>query len=331
MRRSDKAEAAPSAPRAGRSSHGPVSRKLPKPEIPYILAFEERVSSLEAQINMSRSSPFADGPEFQRLLRHEARPDLVRIALEIARDAYPELRPEPYLAIIDGLAARVRERCAAGAKPRQVLGQINWVLFVEEGFRGNTEEYYDPRNSYLNEVIDRKTGIPITLAVLYWTLAERVGLAMAGVNLPAHFLLRVGRGDATIFVDPFHAGALLDRAGCERRLAEIVGQPVALSEIQLEPCGVDLVVSRMLRNLKSIYVQQHDYIAALPVQRRLAALNPNDPAEHRDLGMLCIQVDRSGEAIAALQTYLDARPEAGDAETIHALLRAARRELALRN
>jgi regulator of sirC expression with transglutaminase-like and TPR domain len=276
-------------------------------------------------------SPFAESPEFQRLLRQEPGPDLSRIALEIARDAYPDLDVGHYLARIDALAARVRDRCVSLARPRQVLGQINWVLYVEEGFQGNADHYYDPKNSYLNEVIDRKLGIPISLSVLYRALAERLGLEMAGVNLPAHFLLRVGQGESTIFVDPFHAGALLDRQGCARRVAEVVGQPVALTDLQLAPCRLDLVVSRMLRNLKVIYAQERDFPSAVPVQRRLAALNPADPHEQRDLGMLLLHVDRPAEAIDPLQIYLDARPQADDAEPIRSLLRAARREVAQRN
>jgi len=266
-----------------------------------------------------------------RLLRGEPRPDLVRLTLEIARDAHPDLDLELYLGKIEALADRVRDRCAAGAKPRSILGQINWVLYVEEGYRGNTADYYDPANSYLNRVIDRKTGIPITLSVLYARIAERVGLVLEGMNLPAHFMLRSGRGDDTIFVDPFHAGALLDRKGCTERISEMIGRPVTLSESQLAPCSPDLVVSRMLRNLKTIYLEHQDHASALPVLRRLAALNPGDPREQCDLGMLCLQLDRPAEAIDPLQAYLDARPQAQEAEVIRPLLRAARREMALRN
>jgi regulator of sirC expression with transglutaminase-like and TPR domain len=274
---------------------------------------------------------FAESPEFARLLRREPRSDVVRIALEIARDAYPELDIGHYLGKIDALAGRVRDRCPAGAKPRSLLGQISWVLFVEEAFEGNTEDYYDPRNSYLNQVIDRKTGIPITLSMLYASVAARVGLEMAGVSLPAHFMLRVDSGDATTFVDPFHAGALLDRKGCERRIAQVVGRPVVLSEVQLAPCGPDQVVARLLRNLKMIYLEQRDYATALPVLRRLAALSPHDPQEQRDFGMLCLRLGRPGEAIGPLEAYLDARPDAQDVRTLGPLLRAARRDVALRN
>jgi regulator of sirC expression with transglutaminase-like and TPR domain len=276
-------------------------------------------------------SPFAASPEFERLLRGELQPDLVRITLEIARDAYPDLDIDQYLGKIGSLADRVRGRCATRSKTRSVLGQINWVLFVEEGFQGNAEDYYDPRNSYLNQVIERKTGIPITLAVLYATVAARVGVSLFGVNLPAHFMLRTDSGDATIFVDPFHAGALLDRKGCEQRIAQLIGRAITLSEIQFAPCGPGLVVARMLRNLKLIYLEQHDYAAALPVMQRLAALNRRDPEEQRDLGMLHVLLNRPAAAIDLLQAYLDARPHAHDADVLGSLLRAARRDTALRN
>jgi regulator of sirC expression with transglutaminase-like and TPR domain len=276
-------------------------------------------------------SPFAESPEFQRLLRGDSEADLVRIALEVARDAYPELDPEPYIARIEDLAARARDRCASVDRPRQVLGQINWVLFVEEGFRGNTDNYHNPRNSYLNEVIDLKTGIPITLSLLYWRLAERLGLTVGGVNLPAHFMLRVGRDDATVFVDPFNGGAVLDRDGCRRQVARVVGHDVQVSDAQFDPCPLRMIVARMLRNLKSIYLQNLDYPSAIPVQRRLAALNASDPEEQRDLGMLLLRVDRPAEAVAPLQTYLDSRPGEPESEDVRLLLSAARREVAQRN
>jgi len=255
----------------------------------------------------------------------------MRIALEIAQDAYPELEPELYLARIEALATRIRDRCPAGAKPRGVLGQINWVLFVEEGYRGNQDDYYDPRNSYLNEVVDRKLGIPISLSVLYWTLAERLGLAMFGVNLPAHFLLRIGERESTLFVDPYHAGAILDRRGCELRVSEIAGESLRLTDPQLAPCDQGVVVARMLRNLKAIYLRNHDFPTALPVLRRLAALRPADPEEQRDLGILCLQLDRPAEAIDPLQSYLNAAPGAEDHDQVHTLLGMAKREVALWN
>ena len=271
---------------------------------------------------------FEDSPEFRRLLAGDPAADLTRIALEIARDAYPDLEPGRYLGAIEALAERVRDRCAPGARPRQVIGQINWVLFVEERFRGNVEEYYDPRNSYLNEVIDRRAGIPISLSVLYLAVAARAGLEMAGVNLPAHFVVRAGGGSETVFVDPFYQGAILDRAGCARRVEEVTGQAVTLTEDQLAPCDAATIVARMLRNLKAVYLRGEHFDAALPVLRRLVALGRDDPVERRDLGVACLHAGRAGEAIDHLRAFLDAHPEADEAETVAALLRAAEREVA---
>src|SRR5262249_40900984 len=153
---------------------------------------------LSAGRSRSRSLPgrFGHSPEFQGLLAGARTPSLIRIALEIARDAYPALDIGQYVARVEDLAARIRARCGGLLKPRKILGQINWALFVEEGFTGNQENYFDPRNSYLNEVIDRKTGIPISLSILYWSLADRLGVPLEGVNLPAHFMLRLPEPDA---------------------------------------------------------------------------------------------------------------------------------------
>jgi regulator of sirC expression with transglutaminase-like and TPR domain len=253
---------------------------------------------------------------------------LLRIALEIARDAYHELDIESYVEKVNELADRIRDRCAGPSRPRKVLGQINWAMFVEEGYQGNRENYFDPRNSYLNEVIDRKTGIPISLSVLYLALAHQLDLPIAGVNLPAHFMLRLLGSSPLLFVDPFHSGELLDQPGCERRLTELARQPIQLSELQLAPCPARMVVARMLRNLKAIYLGTNDFLSALSVQRRLATVAEDQPEELRDLGMICLQVDRPGEAIDPLEAYLNAQPKADDADSVTDLLNTAQRIVA---
>jgi regulator of sirC expression with transglutaminase-like and TPR domain len=270
---------------------------------------------------------FRDSPEFQKLLEGDDRSSLIRVALEIAADAYPDLDIEHYVAKADKLAERVRARCEAGAKPRKVLGQINWALFVEEGYEGNHDNYFDPRNSYLNEVIDRKKGIPISLSILYVGLAERLGVVLEGVNLPAHFMLRLDDSTEPLFIDPFHAGEFLSRRGCEGRLSELIHHPVALSDDQIAACPPRVIVARMLRNLKAIYLGTNDFASALSVQRRLAAASHN-PEEQRDLGMICLQLERPGEAIDPLVAYLAAMPEADDAEPVRVLLSTARRQVA---
>lgn len=274
-------------------------------------------------------SDFSHSPEFQRLLGGDAAEiDLARVALEIARDVYSHLEIDAYLARIEDLGRRVRGRLPAGLSPERIIAQINWVLFVEEGFRGNDVDYYDPRNSYLNEVIDRRLGIPISLAAIYQAIATRVGLPMAGVNLPCHFVLRTGPESAPLFVDPYHEGAILDRQGCRKRVEEVGGQAVVLSERDFAPCSNLVVVARMLRNLKGGYLRLGDFAAALPVQRRLASLLPGELLEQRDLGVVAIHAGRAGEAIEPLLRYLQSRPEAEDREAIQAFLKLARREVA---
>ncbi len=275
------------------------------------------------------SNPFSESPEFLRLLRGEVEPDLTRLALEIAADAYPGLDPQAYLDQIEALSDRVRDRCPQGAKARHILGQINWVLFVEEKFRGNTEEYYDSRNSYLNEVLDRKLGIPMSLSLVYLAVAERLGLLMSGVNLPAHFIVRADAGQDAIFVDPYHAGQFLDREGCEQVVARVTGTPeVALTDANLAPCPPRVLVARMLRNLKAAYLREHEFPTALPVLRRLVALEKDDPEERRDLGVCCVHAGRPGEALDHLDAYLKARPKAADVRDVEAVAKVARREVA---
>ena len=268
---------------------------------------------------MRTRSTYPPSPEFERVLKGEDRLSLERVALEIARDAYPDLDVDAYLAKIDRLAERARDRCRPGASPRAALGQINWALFIEEEYKGNTEDYHDPRNSFLNEVIDRKTGIPISLSVLYWAIADRLGVALSAVNLPMHFVLRAEDDQGPLFIDPFHGGEFLDRNGCERLLSRLSGRPASLSDSQVEPVSIAEVVARILRNLKAIYFMHEDYPAALQVQRRLAAV-VGEPEEMRDLAMLCLQLERPGEAIDPLKAYLTARPEADDARVARHLL-----------
>ena len=209
-------------------------------------------------------SRFPDSPEFGRLVAGANDVHLARIALEIARDAHPELDIECYLEKIQQLAERTRDRCRPGSKIRDILGQMNWVLFVEAGLRANEEDYYDPRNSYLNEVLDRGLGIPISLSLVYWAVGERLGVR-GGANLPLHFMLRFEEDGRTWFVDPFRGGAIYNRENCARKLSDIVQQPVVLTDSLASPCAIRVVVARMLRNLKVVYGRRHEIASLLPV------------------------------------------------------------------
>ncbi|WP_165249003.1 SirB1 family protein [Paludisphaera soli] len=269
---------------------------------------------------------YPTSPEFERVVRGEAGADLARVALEIARDFRPGLDVEAQLGRIDALADRVRVRIREGAPARKLIGQINWVLFVEEGYKGNVEDYFEARNSYLDDVLDRRTGIPITLSILYRAIAGRLGLELSPANLPAHFMLRLDDGEPA-FLDAFHGGELLDRAGCQRRIAKLTGLLTPLSDAQLAPCSDAAVAARLLRNLKAIHLGEDDFPSALLVQRRLAAVS-DDATELRDLGMLCLRLDEPGQAIDPLTAYLKARPKPEDAEEVGALLSGARSAVA---
>ena len=275
--------------------------------------------------------PFARDVEFRRLIQGDEDVDLLRIGLEIARDAHPELDETEVLARVEELGERVRERCSPGAGARAMIGQVNWVMFVEEGYRGNTEDYFDPRNGYLNDVVDRKLGLPISLSILYRDVARRAGLALDCVNLPMHFALRVAGWDDPLFVDPFHEGRLLDRPACERFLGDLAGREIQLSAEECSGCEASVTVARMLRNFKAIYLERKDFASALPVVRRLAALRRDDLLEQRDWGMVSLQADRPGEALAPLGRYVEAKPAAPDAQAVRSLLKSARREVAFRN
>ena len=196
-----------------------------------------------------------------------------------------------------------------GSTVAEIVGQINWVLFVEEEFRGNQEDYYDPRNSYLNEVLDRGLGIPITLSLVYWTMAERLGLAMAGVDLPLHFMLRVDDRGQPWFVDPFHGGVLYDRRGCEQKPERDRRREVTLPDAAIQPCSSRVLISRMLRNLKVIYGRTGEIGSLLPIQRRLTALNRSNRANYVIWVFFACRPTRLGEAIEPLQAYLESLQE----------------------
>lgn len=269
-----------------------------------------------------------NSPEFIRLARGNEHTNLATIALEIARDAYPQLNPASVLSQLERWAQRVRGRCPEGARDRHILAQINRVLYEEERLRGDFDDYYNPRNSYLNDVLERRLGIPISLSIIHMEVAERVGLAMAGVNLPGHFVIRTGLGPSTLFIDPFHQGTILDRSECALRVKESTGEDVALDEEQLAPAANSVVIARMLRNLKAVYLKQAQFEQALPCLRRLVLLTRGEVVERRDLGAACVHAGAPGEAIDHLEAYLAARPDAHDAAKVGGLLKAARNRLA---
>jgi regulator of sirC expression with transglutaminase-like and TPR domain len=239
---------------------------------------------------------------------------LARAALAIARIEYPKLDPEPYVARLDAMGANAQlyiERRAFETGDHSALAGIravNAYLYEDQRFVGNREKYEDPRNSCLNEVLDRRTGIPITLALVYMEVARRAGLIVDGVNFPGHFLVRcpelTSRGSDSLIIDPFHAGALLSEHDCRLLLQRHVGSEVAFDKSLLAPATRPQIIVRMLLNLKRIYVNMRSFPQARLVTELLLATTPSALSELRDRGLLAYHLNDVTGALRDLQTYL---------------------------
>jgi len=239
---------------------------------------------------------------------------LAPAALVIARIEYPRLDVEAYLAKLDAMGELARQAVqrrlerTADTSRLACIKAVNEYLFEELHFVGNREKYEDPRNSCLNEVLDRRTGIPITLCVVYMEVARRAGLHIDGVNFPGHFLVRcpeVGsRGSSGLIIDPFHGGALLSEHDCRLLLQRQVGSEVAFSKSLLAPTTRLQILVRMLINLKRIYVHMRSFPQARDVTELLLAMTPSALSELRDRGLLAYHLNDVTGALRDLQTYL---------------------------
>jgi regulator of sirC expression with transglutaminase-like and TPR domain len=252
--------------------------------------------------------------------------DVAELALCLARDEFPEVDVAAYLSELDAMAheaqAYVRGRFAS-----QVAGLCRY-LFHEMGFRGNAQDYYDPRNSYLNHVLDRRTGIPISLCTVAMAIGARVGLKVVGVPLPAHFVVKAVASRDEILFDPFHGGRKLTPSDCELLVQQVTKTPFEATAANLQAVPLGLMVVRMLTNLKAIYLRRSDFRRAVRVLQRMRQLNPHDPVQQRDLGISLLRAERPGQAIDHLAAYLAAVPDGKDSEAVRALLSQARGELA---
>jgi regulator of sirC expression with transglutaminase-like and TPR domain len=262
----------------------------------------------------------------------DERIDLVRAALTIAQTEYPELDLEIYCGRIDEFARRVKRLVPDIGDPSESMMALNQVLFDEEGFRGNTADYYDPRNSFLNDVLDRKLGIPITLAVVYMEVARRVGFPLVGVGMPGHFLLKhydvEGR---EILIDPFNRGGILTALDCQRRLDEIYGGQMPLQPEFLTAVSRRQVLVRMLNNLKSIYLSARNFRKALPILDLILAIYPRSPEEVKQRALLRWSLGQHRAALADLEDYLKMSPDASDADEIRQTAASLRRMMATMN
>jgi regulator of sirC expression with transglutaminase-like and TPR domain len=258
----------------------------------------------------------------------DERIDLARGCLMIAQDAYPGLDVDRYMGEIERMAGRLRGRLpkAGGAEERVVA--LNQFLYEDLGYWGNTTDYYDPRNSYLNEVIERKTGIPITMSILYMELGRRIGLPLEGVSFPGHFLVRLKLRGGMLVLDPFAGGAPQSEEELRKRVKRVIPDGVAddlpAAELPLdqflEPASKRQILSRVLRNLKGIYRESDKPERMLDVLNRMLVVTPGASAELRDRGYVYQRLECYRAAFKDLTDYAEREPDAPDLDEVRGKL-----------
>lgn len=240
-----------------------------------------------------------------------------RAGLLFAREiAYPSLRPSDYVAQLEDIATAARAALAPHATPETRGLALAEFLFQSVGLRGNTADYYDPRNSYLNEVLDRRLGIPISLSAIYLEIGQQLGLPVAGVGLPGHFIVAVDAPAGPFYLDPFNGGVRLTAADCARRVRSASGYSGAFDPRWLIFTPAREIVVRMLNNPRHFYVRVEDWPLAIAVMECLRELQPNVPAHLRDLGLLHYRNGAIRLASSLLNEYLAREPDASDFDAV---------------
>jgi regulator of sirC expression with transglutaminase-like and TPR domain len=262
-------------------------------------------------------SPLAE--RFERMLTG---PDedipLTEAALLVACHHYPDLDVQHYLRRIDAIAEGLRSRVAQESSAQRRIVALNHYLFQELGFAPNARDYYDPRNSFLNDVLDRRLGIPITLSILYMDAGGKIGLPLQGICFPGHFLVKCKLGEGLVILDPYSGGASLGITDLQRRLRETRGGEVSRAIIAGMLVGAKNkdILLRMLRNLKAIYLRNHDLDHALAIMQWIVCAAPDQAPEIRDRGMIYQEMECFRAAIADFERYLELSPDCSDAGDI---------------
>ena len=258
------------------------------------------------------------------LVRAESEMDLARAALLVANEEYPQLPVELYLARLDQVAEEVKDRLACETAPLVVLSEVIETLFERRSMRGNRDSYYDPRNSFLNDVLDRGLGIPLTLSIVLLEVGWRLGLPLEGVRFPGHFLVRYRGDEVRLLIDPFKGGKIRFEDQAQEILDRVYGGVVRMQDDFLRAASKREMLIRLLSNLKSVYVKVGDHARALAAVERLLMINPTAPTESRTRGVLLARMGRREEAAAQLESYLRVSPAAADAGRVRKMLRDLR-------
>lgn len=251
--------------------------------------------------------------------------DLGAAAIAIGLPDHPELDIAQFVAQLDHLGSLVRERIAMVESPSERLRKLSEVLSVEAGLRGNEEDYYDPRNSYLHEVLERRVGIPISLSVIYVEVARRAGMRLQGIGSPGHFFVRSPETD--LFADPFYRGQILTR---EEAIREVLKRNNGRLPPEQDPLPVlekKAILLRLLGNLKRIYLERMDFERALHVVNKLIILDPEVPQEYRDRGVVHFQLELIPEGIADLERFLSIAPQSPETRQVREQVSGLKRML----
>ena len=258
---------------------------------------------------------------------------LAEAALLIAGHGYPDLNVAAYLSRIEELAYMLRLRIDEDDSIPDRISALNQFLFGELGFAANSDDFYDPRNSFLNEVLERRTGIPITLSVIYMELGRKVGLPLQGVSFPGHFLVKCAVPEGAVVLDPYSGGISLGLPDLQKRLREVQGGEVSraiVAELLVSASNKDIIV-RLLRNLKAIYLREHKLDKALPIMNWIIATMPEQTPELRDRGMIYQELECPRAALTDFETYLQLSPGSDDAGDIRGRIIELRKEVARLN
>jgi regulator of sirC expression with transglutaminase-like and TPR domain len=269
-------------------------------------------------------SPYGPGAatrrRFDALVREKESFDLLEACFLVAAEEYPALDVARERARVDAIGSEARQRVEPLSNFFARLDAIRAFLFEELGFRGSADSYDDPRNSYLNEVLNRGIGLPITLSILYVEVARRAGIRASGVALPGHFVARADDEARTVFVDPFHGGAVITEDDCRDLTARATGRASLFRRETLESATPAETLQRLLHNLKRVYLAREDYSRAHAAVERLLIVAPHEHREIRDRGFLHAHLGRTDAAVADLTAYLHLAPRAPDAESVRGRL-----------
>ncbi|MDG2282614.1 MAG: transglutaminase-like domain-containing protein [Longimicrobiales bacterium] len=258
------------------------------------------------------------------LSRSEAELDLGRASLLIAAEEYPQLSVDLYLARLDQVAEEVKDRLANETAPLVVLNDLLKTLYERRKYAGNRTAYYDPRNSFLNDVLDRGVGIPLTLGIVLLEIGWRLDLPLEGVNFPGHFLIRYSGSEVLLLIDPFDKGKIRFEDEAQQLLDQAYGGAVAMRDDFLRSASKRDMLTRLLTNLKGIYTKISDDRRALGVVERLLMIWPTSPTESRARGILLARLGRHEDAARQLEAYLRVSPSADDRGHVQDIVRELR-------